>query len=122
MWISRILSENKAEPLPETGEVTLSSPDNWEADASKKERNINSFSPYGYAAVAPVGEEVLLLPVSNGTAALGTKTNAEGLAAGEILIRSKGGATIELKNDGTIVLNKTVIIDSEGGISPWHTS
>lgn len=122
MWISRILTENKAETLPETGEVTLSSADNWEADASKKERNINSYAPYGYSAVAPVGEEVLLLPVSNGTAALGTKMKSEGLSSGEIVIRSKGGASIQLKNDGTIILNNTVIIDSEGGISPWHTN
>lgn len=112
-----MLGENKAFPRAERGEVTLSSEENWEAAASQKVRNVSAYFPYGYVSLAPVGEEVLLIPAADGVAAIGVKAGSGGLSAGEIRISSKGGASIELKNDGSIILNKTVIIDSEGGIS-----
>ncbi len=122
MWLSRKINKKGNTPTAEKGEVTLSSPKNWEAFATQKLRNITGYSPYGFCSLAPAGTEVLLLPVSGSAAALGTKANINGLAAGEVKIYSKGGASIELKNDGTIVLNGTVKIDGKGHITGWQAN
>ena len=122
MWLSRKLNKSGSVPSAEKGEVTLSSPENWEVFATQKVRNIICYSPYGFCSLSPAGEEVLLLPASGTTAALGTKSNPNGLEAGEVKVFSKGGASIELKNDGTIVLNGTVKIDRRGHITGWQAN
>ena len=116
MRLSRILGESKTVQRAEKGEVTLSSDENWEVNASRAERNIKAYLPYGYSAAAPVGTEVLLLPAADSTVALGARCVTEGLEAGEIKICSKGGASVLLKNDGTIVLNNRLVIDEGGNI------
>ena len=63
----------------------------------------------------------MLLPVSDGVAVLGTRNNTAGLETGEVRIRSKGGAQIILKNDGSILFNGRVKIDREGRVSGWRT-
>lgn len=120
MWLSRIINKTERPPLAETGEVTLSSAENWEADASQRMRNINSYAPYGYSYKAPVGEEIFVLSAEGGFASLGTKASSQGLEAGEVKICSKGGASIELKNDGSIVLNGCVTVSRGGQITGWR--
>ena len=117
MWISRKIGKSSFSALAEKGEVTLSSGENWEASASQSVRNVGCYLPYGYSAKAPVGEEVLLLGASDGTVALGVKSKPDGQKAGEIKISSLGGATIELKNDGSVIINKKVKISSDGSVS-----
>ena len=113
MWLSKALQKREMAPRAEKGEVTLSSAENWEATATQSVRNIARYLPYGYEALPPQGEEVLLLPVSDGTAALGVRAKG-GTEAGEIALRSAGGASIVLKNDGTVIINHHFIIDREG--------
>lgn len=114
MWMSRMLSKNNALEKAEKGSVTISSASDFEAGASVNERNISSYAPYGYSYSPEVGAEVILIPSSDGQVALGTKSSAEGLESGEIRISSKGGATIELKNDGRVVINQSYVIDKRG--------
>ncbi len=114
MWLSRIICNSKSSESAEKGRVTLSSSENWEADGSRTVRNIETYLPYGYSAAAPVGEEVLLLPAADSTVAVGTKSSSEGIEAGEVRIQSKGGASIVLKNDGSVIINNSLIIDREG--------
>ena len=117
MWISRKLAEESREPLAETGRITMNSRDGVEAQGSATGRNLSCFAPYGYCAKLPPGEEVMLLDTARGQAVLGARAAVSELQNGEIAITSAGGAKIELKNDGSVVINGTVIIDRYGEIT-----
>lgn len=109
MWLSKIISKTNESDRAERGMVTISSGEETEILASVLSRNVYSYAPYGYNSVPPVGEEVILVPSSDGQVSLGTKINMDSLENGEVKISSKGGATIVLKNDGTIAINSMII-------------
>jgi hypothetical protein len=109
--MSRSQSSDKAEK----GRVTLSDSGNLEVGSSVTSRSINSYSPYGYSSLAPVGEEIIILPSSDGQVAVGVKNFCESIESGEVKITSKGGAYIILKNDGSVVIN-SLVIDKNGVI------
>lgn len=115
MWLSKMLSKSDTIDKAEKGRVTLSEPDSFEAGSSVTSRNINSYAPYGYNSLAPVGEEIILVPSSDGQVAIGTKNDSTLLESGEIKITSKGGASIILKNDGRVIIN-SLEIDKNGVI------
>ncbi len=116
MWISRKLSHKTENQKAEKGRITISSPTALEAGASLNSRSLIQYAPYGYSCAAPTGEEVMLIPCSEGQAALGTIMKGEGLEAGEIMIKSRGGASIKLANDGCIYLNGQPFMNSAGVI------
>jgi phage gp45-like len=93
--------------------VTISSSQGIEAGATVNSRHINSYSPYGFESTPPVGEEVIIIPSSDGQVALGTKNAPSSLKSGEVRLSSVGGASIVLKNDGTIAIN-SLVIDKNG--------
>ncbi len=115
MWLSKMISKNVLNETAEKGSVTLSDSAQWEASASAGVRNVNSYAPYGYHSAAPVGQEVILIPSSDGQVALGTKIDISSLEAGEIKLCSLGGASIILKNDGSVIIN-SLVIDKDGVI------
>lgn len=115
MWLSRKLSQASKNDLAEKGSVTLSNANEIEAGSTISTRSINTYSPYGYSSVEPVGEEVLLIPSSDGQVCVGSKTIANNLESGEVQIMSLGGAKIVLKNDGSVVIN-SLVIDKDGEI------
>lgn len=61
--------------------------------------------PYGFASVVPVGESAVVLPLANGEVSLGVLANNVELDEGEVMLSSKGGASIVLKNDGRVLIN-----------------
>lgn len=111
MWMSKNIVNAKAEEKAEKGSVTLydTDRDSIEAGSTLINRGIESYAPYGYSCVVPVGEEVMVIPSDNGQALIGTLSKSGGIKSGEIKISSKGGATIVLRNDGSIELNSLVI-------------
>ena len=114
MWISRKLAYESGSERAERGYVSMSSHGKIEAGSSVNSRNIESFSPYGYCANIPAGEEIILVPSNDGQVALGVRSAAQPIEAGEIKIVSAGGASIHLKNDGSVVINGSFVIDREG--------
>ena len=114
MWISRALSRGSAVRNAERGYVSMSDNGELEAASSVNSRNTKCFSPYGYSAAVPAGEEVILVPSNDGQVALGVLQRAEELEPGEIKIASLGGAGIVLKNDGRVIINSRFVIDKEG--------
>lgn len=114
MWLSRKFNKTETTPA-ETGVVTLSAKGLTEAAASMPSRNRDTFTPYGYSYCAPVGEEVLIVNGSSGTVFAGTKMSRPSLEQGEIKIASLGGASIILKNDGSVEING-LVIDRNGQI------
>lgn len=115
MWLSKAIKNSKVEDKIECGSVTLSGKETLETASSVNIRSIGAYSPYGYSSLPPVGEEVMLVPSAEGQAIVGTRLNISNIETGEIQISSKGGATIILKNDGSVVIN-SLTIDKEGKI------
>ena len=109
MWLSKVISKPRGETIAESGNVTIASADSIEASATVNCRNLPNYAPYGYTSVAPVGEEVVIVPSTRGQVALGTKAVPSQLQSGEVCISSKGGAKIILKNDGSVIINSLVI-------------
>ena len=114
MWLSEKLASAAHVQAAQPGKVTLSEDDAFEAGAALRSRSVRQCAPYGYCVNTPVGAEVMLLSATDGQLALGVCKATEGLAAGEIRLTSKGGATLVLKNDGSVVINGGFIIDKDG--------
>ena len=115
MWLSKAVNRNAADNRAQRGSVTISGSAEIEAHTGGNTKNMETFTPYGYTCSAPVGEEVAVVPSSDGSIALGTKCRAETLESGEVMITSLGGAVIYLKNDGSVVIN-SLVIDRNGVI------
>lgn len=109
MWLSKMISRGNDTHKAEKGIVTISGKSELEIGASASTREVKNYAPYGYNAVPPVGQEVILLPSSDGQVVLGAKSSGQALDSGEVKISSQGGASIVLKNDGTVVINSMVI-------------
>lgn len=114
MWISRRLRDAISEPRAEKGSIILANSDSVEAGGTVATRDVQSYLPYGYMSKPPVGQEVMLLPSTDGQVLIGAKADCR-VESGEVVISSLGGAKIQLKNDGTIVLN-SLVIDKNGVI------
>lgn len=114
MWISKRLRNAMTEPKAERGNVILSDSDGVEAGGTITTRNVHSYLPYGYNSTPPIGEEVMLLPSTDGQVLIGARATCD-IEGGEVIISSLGGAKIHLKNDGSIVLN-SLVIDKNGVI------
>lgn len=115
MWLSKTIFQDTESEKPQNGSVTMSSSSNIEIGSTVMARNTDMYAPYGYCAIPPVGEEVLIVPASKGQAIMGILSKENSLDSGEIRLRSKGGATIVLRNDGSVVIN-SMIIDKNGVI------
>lgn len=115
MWISSKMKSKATKQFGEKGSVTLSK-NHLEAGATMSKRDMECYAPFGYQSKAPVGQEVMLIPSSTGQVVIGSLSDAKDLESGEIRICSQGGATILLKNDGTIMLN-SLVIDRDGVIN-----
>ena len=91
---SRILStsENTVTVATEAGRQTLS-----------------LVCPYGISSVPPNGSEAFYLDCPPTGACIGVAVLPGAPEAGEILLKSAGGAFILLKNNGEIILNGLVI-------------
>ena len=72
MWLSKMLSKSDKTMTAESGSVTLSDKNTCEIGASVCQRDIDSYSPYGYSSRAPRGEKIILVPSADGQVMLGT--------------------------------------------------
>ena len=69
-------------------------------------RRLPHCAPYGIYTRPAQGEDLMILSAQSGEVCLGVVSQQqEELLPGEILLKSSGGASIRLCNDGTILLN-----------------
>ena len=59
----------------------------------------------GFFSLPPGGESAVVLPLEDGEVCLGVIGEADGLEEGEVMLRSRGGASLTLKNDGRVLVN-----------------
>ena len=105
MWISKQITKAQETPTVQTGTSTLNSNGQVEAVSTGAQRNISIYSPYGYCFSLPTGAQMLLAKSDGQQVAIGTLMNSDGVAAGEIMIKSQSGAYVHLKNNGSVIIN-----------------
>ena len=113
MWLSRQKINQREECALQTGTVTMGS-GKTAVYTDRERRGISIFAPGGYVWRPTVGQELLILKTEDGgLCASGAEVlpAPEGFADGEVYITSKGGASVWLKNDGSLYLTGAVRID-----------
>lgn len=110
MWLSDfILKKKNISGNARFGDVSQSDKNEISAVTSLEQRKLPAISPYGIAYCVPVGEKCAVLPLESGEACIGVVSDASSLSPGEIMLYSKGGASIVLKNDGSVLINGKVV-------------
>ena len=107
-----IARKNTPRDMPLIAQVTFSESAGFGAMGESEKRNIPVFAPRGMSYRPCEGDNLLLLPVEGAYVCLGVLCAEE--EAGEVSIASSGGARIELKNTGEIILNHGVRITKDG--------
>ena len=106
MWLSTILSKNKETLSASKGSITAADGKNLQIDTSVRLEDVKIIAPYGIKYVPPVGESALVVPFSEKEVCIGVVSeNREDLKPGELMLCSQGGASIMLKNDGSVLIN-----------------
>lgn len=103
MWLLSCITKNSLAPLSAVkGNVY----EKGTAVASSGEhKSLRACLPYGIASIPPKNECAVVLPLDDGEVSLGVLADTEGLQEGELMLSSAGGASIVLKNNGTVLIN-----------------
>lgn len=106
MWIADYLTKNSmSAPEAVSGNVVGSDKSKTAVVSSGEHRGLKNVAPYGVISTPPVGQDAVVLPLSDSEVCVGVVCIDEGLEPGELMLRSKGGASILLKNDGSVYIN-----------------
>lgn len=106
MWLTEFLKVGRERSVAAKGSITSSNGKRVEVDSSTQHRNVKVVAPYGIAYIPPVDEDALVVPFEGGEACVGVISELfEGIERGELMLYSKGGASIILKNDGSVLIN-----------------
>ena len=107
MWISRYVTDHSfAGGSPSVGVVRAADGEKVSVSATGEHIALPLAAPYGVVCIPPVGSRSLVLPTEAGNVCLGVIAAAPtDLEAGELMLRSSGGASIVLKNDGRVLIN-----------------
>lgn len=100
MWISRRIARSEAEEGLQEGKIT-SSGSAPTIQSVREARAVDTIFPYGYTAHMPKGEKAVMA----GEFCIGVSSAESELLEGEIMLRSQGGASIHLKNNGDVIIN-----------------
>ncbi len=92
-------------PAAQLATVTASRAGVVAAQGQDSTEGLPLFAPAGVVYLPAEGEQVLLLPFEDGYICVGALCRTEGLAAGELVLKSAGGACIRLQNNGEVVIN-----------------
>lgn len=109
MWLMDYLTKANGENSKGTwGSISQSNANSVAVNASSEYRELPVAVPYGIAYCPPVGESSVVLPLADGQICLGVAAQDKGLQPGELMLFSAGGASVCLKNDGSVVINGQV--------------
>lgn len=108
-----ILFERNDQPQPQIAEVTGVREGLFSTMGQDSTEGLPLFAPAGVAWLPAEGEQVLLMPFEGAYLCVGALCKPQGLAAGELILKSAGGASIRLKNNGEVVIN-TLRITPDG--------
>ena len=114
MWISRNINNNTNSKNPFVANVLNSNGSEVNVSALEKIENIPNTTPFGILSVPPRGAKAVVVPVGESAAVCGiVSQNKFSLQEGELALFSTGGASIVLKNDGSVVINGKIFEGEE---------
>ena len=106
MWLMKYITNNSiSSPNAVKGNVANTQNNNLAVISSGEHKSLKSCLPYGVVSMPPVGERAVVLPLDDGEVSLGVISQSQNLEAGEVMLFSKGGASIVLKNSGKVLIN-----------------
>jgi phage gp45-like len=103
--MSYITKNSITAPTAVKGNVKSVKSEGMSVTASGEHKRLKTCLPYGVVSVAPVGECAVVLPLDDGEISLGVVAQSQNLSEGEVMLFSKGGASIVLKNSGKVLIN-----------------
>ncbi len=89
-----------ASPMPDGGLVT---------EGQDSTEGVALFAPAGISYAPAEGEQLLLLPFGDYYVCVGAQVSTQGVAPGELVLKSAGGAVLQLKNSGEVCINGLTI-------------
>ncbi len=106
MWITSYLAKNRIKDSASAGSIMNCDLTGVEVDASRRYREVPVAAPYGVYCVPPSGEQVVMVHTPSKDVCMGVISSlSTSLEPGEIMLCSEGGASIVLKNDGSVLIN-----------------
>lgn len=106
MWITSYLAKNREKESACAGSVVSADAAGVEVSSSRLYREVPVAAPYGVYCVPPSGEQAVMVHTQSKDVCVGVLSlAAEDLEPGEIMLCSKGGASIVLRNDGSVLIN-----------------
>lgn len=112
MWLAKHSVTQEGEAVPQAAKVICATSGEKFLVGESEYRNIPGCTPYGVYSRPIPQKEVLVLSTPRGEVYLGTieESLLETLMPGEILLRSAGGASIKLCNDGKVLINGKEVV------------
>ncbi|MBQ8859994.1 MAG: hypothetical protein IJ015_01490 [Ruminococcus sp.] len=109
MWIADYVTRNKTSHSNSScANVTGSENGAIACSAYLEHRDVPIVAPYGVVYNPPENEKSAIFNIDGRFMCLGVESPCENLLPGELMLYSKGGASIVLKNDGTVLINGKV--------------
>lgn len=110
MWLTSFMAKNiKEQGSACVGKVSDSLGNSVGIEGSSQHRTVPVVMPYGVFALPPSGVSGVTAETDSGQVFLGVVALPQsGLQPGEIMLCSKGGASIVLKNSGEVIINGKV--------------
>jgi len=106
MWLMNYITNNShTAPRAVRGELSVGEANGTAVSASGEHKQLELCFPYGLVSVPPAGEQAVVLPLDGGEVGLGVISQATDLEPGELMLFSKGGASVVLKNNGKVLIN-----------------
>ncbi len=109
MWLLDYVTKNSfSKTDPSLGDVTSSNMGCVAVNSALEHRDMPIVAPFGIVYNPPLGERSVVLPLKGAHACVGVVSPDMGLEPGELMLYSKGGASIVLKNSGEVIINGKV--------------
>ena len=106
MWLLSYITKNSmTAPNAVKGKVNKNDKDGIAVSSSGEHKRLKTCFPYGVVSVPPTGQKAVVLPLDDGEVGLGIIAQSSELEEGELMLYSKGGASIVLKNNGKVLIN-----------------
>lgn len=106
MWLMNYITKNSiASPSAVKGDVNKNDDSGTAVVSSGEHKRLKSCLPYGVVSIPPKGERAVVLPLDDGEVGIGVIARSAELEEGELMLYSRGGASILLKNDGRVLIN-----------------
>lgn len=117
MWLARQQKRENVQAAGSVGEVTIGG-DAPAVELDSERRGLAVYAPGGYRWRPAPGQKVLVLKADGEPCVVGAESQG-GLAPGEVLLESAGGASVRLDGAGTVTLGANAAVTGQlyvGGI------